>query len=287
MARPEKNTVEYFPHYVNSGKTLYTLEKRYGNDGYAFLFKVLETLGKSENHFIDCRNPADWEFLLAKTNVNEVTATEIMELLTKLGTFDEELWSHRIIFCSSFLENIKSVYERRKRKCMQKYDLCKHLQIKCKHKPNSTDVNANQSTQSKVKESRVKKSKGKDTCEQKDFAREENKDMTEEDFQKFWKEYPKKRSKKKAEEKFLKLPRELLPKILKALQQQKESFEWQKEDGQFIPHPNTWINGKRWEDDINSYNFNNTNHGKNQRNRLSGYVSKEGYADLVVGDDDL
>ena len=170
MARPEKNTVEYFPHYVNSGKTLYTLEKRYGNDGYAFLFKVLETLGKSENHFIDCRNPADWEFLLAITNVKEVIAEEMMQLLTKLGTFDEELWSHRIIFSPSFIENIKSVYERRKRNCLQKLDLCKQLSIKCIQKPRSADINANQSTQSIVKESIVKESKVKNKTPKKIFG---------------------------------------------------------------------------------------------------------------------
>ena len=161
MARPEKNTVEYFPHYVNSGKTLYTLEKRYGNDGYTFLFKVLETLGKSENHFIDCRNPADWEFLLAKTNISGVLAEEMMQLLTKLGTFDEELWSHRIIFSEKFLANLRGVYERRKRKCLQKLDLCKHLQIKCQQKTSSPPISVSKSTQSKVKESKVEESKGK------------------------------------------------------------------------------------------------------------------------------
>ncbi len=287
MARPEKNTVEYFPHYVNSGKTLFTLEKKFGNDGYAFLFKVLEALGKSENHFIDCRNPADWEFLLAITNVSEVSATEMMELLTKLGTFDEELWSHKIIFSANFIENIKSVYERRKRKCLQKLDLCKHLQIKCKQKLASTEVSVNESTQSKVKESKEKESEVKETSEQNSFAREDNEKMTQKDFEDFWNIYPKKRSKQKAQEKFLKLPREFLPKILRAVREQKESHEWQKEGGQFIPHPTTWLNGKRWEDEIDSYNFNNSNYGKNQRSGLSGYVSKTGYADLVVGDDDL
>ncbi len=287
MARPEKNTVEYFPHYVNSGKTLFTLEKKFGNDGYAFLFKVLEALGKTENHFIDCRNPADWEFLLAITNVSEVSATEMMELLTKLGTFDEEFWSHKIIFSANFIENLKSVYERRKRKCMQKLDLCKHLQIKCKQEPDSTEVSVNGSTQSKVKESKEKESEVKESSEQNSFAREDNEKMTQKDFNDFWSIYPKKRSKQKAQEKFLKFPREFLPKILRAVREQKESNEWQKEGGQFIPHPTTWLNGKRWEDEIDSYNFNNSNYGKNQRNNLSGYVSKEGYADLVVGDDDL
>jgi hypothetical protein len=286
MARPEKNTVEYFPHYVNSGKTLYTLEKRYGNDGYAFLFKVLEALGKSENHFIDCRNPADWEFLLAITNVSDVIAEEMMKLLTTLGTFDEELWSNRIIFSANFIENLKNVYERRKRKCLQKSDLCKHLQIKCEPKPDSSEISGAENTQSKVKRSEVKESR-ENIFAQKDFAREDNQKMTLEDFKEFWNCYPKKRSKQKAQEKFLKLPREFLPKILRAVREQKESSEWQKDGGQFIPHPTTWLNGKRWEDDINSYNFNDSNHGKNQRDRLAGYVSKEGYADLVVGDDDL
>ncbi|QQS59661.1 DUF4373 domain-containing protein [Candidatus Peregrinibacteria bacterium] len=271
---------------MNSGKTLYTLEKRYGNDGYAFLFKVLEALGKSENHFIDCRNPADWEFLLAITNVSEVIAEEMMKLLTTLGTFDEELWSSRIIFSANFIENLKNVYERRKRKCMQKSDICEQLQLKCSPKPDSSEISGAENTQSKVKRSEVKESKA-DIFAQKDFAREDNQKMTQADFKEFWDSYPKKRSKQKAQEKFLKIPREFLPKILRAVREQKESHEWQKDGGQFIPHPTTWLNGKRWEDDINSYNFNDSNHGKNQRDRLSGYVSKEGYADLVIGDDDL
>ena len=113
MARPEKNTVEYFPHYVNSGKTLYTLEKRYGNDGYAFLFKVLETLGKSENHFIDCRNPADWEFLLAKTHQKDTeTVKSMLETLVLLGAIDAELYNNGIIWCQNFVDRVADAYNR-------------------------------------------------------------------------------------------------------------------------------------------------------------------------------
>lgn len=105
MARPEKNTVDYFPHYVNSGKTLFTVEQRFGNDGYAFLFKILEILGKTENHFIDCRKPADYEYLLAITKVSREKAEEIMELLTTLGTFDTDMWGQRIIFSENFVKD--------------------------------------------------------------------------------------------------------------------------------------------------------------------------------------
>lgn len=110
--------------------------------------------------------------------------------------------------------------------------------------------------------------------------------MIENDFEIFWQEYPKKVSKKKASEKFLKLKCALLPIILEALKKQKASPAWQENGGQFVPHPATWLNGERWEDDIVTLPFNHSNHGKTQRNFGAGYVSKTGYADLVVGDDD-
>jgi hypothetical protein len=48
MARPTKQTVDYFPHDCHHGQTIYILEKRFGNDGYAFWFNLLELLGSSE-----------------------------------------------------------------------------------------------------------------------------------------------------------------------------------------------------------------------------------------------
>jgi hypothetical protein len=37
--------------------------------------------------------------------------------------------------------------------------------------------------------------------------------------------------------------------IMAALARAKESAEWTKEGGQYIPYPATWINGMRWEDE--------------------------------------
>ena len=34
------------------------------------------------------------------------------------------------------------------------------------------------------------------------------------------------------------------------MENQKQSAQWSKDNGQFIPHPTTWLNGKRWEDQI-------------------------------------
>lgn len=71
-------------------------------------------------------------------------------------------------------------------------------------------------------------------------------------FDAFWSAYPKKKGKQSAEKAFKKIaPDETLCKImLNALEEQKQSAEWQKDSGQFIPHPATWLNGRRWEDEI-------------------------------------
>ena len=67
----------------------------------------------------------------------------------------------------------------------------------------------------------------------------------------FWNAYPKKKSKADAEKAFKKLkPDErLLDIMLSTLEEQKRSTDWQRDKGQFIPYPATWLNGRRWEDE--------------------------------------
>lgn len=70
-------------------------------------------------------------------------------------------------------------------------------------------------------------------------------------FERFWNVYPKKIGKGAAEKSFKKYkPDEvLLSAMLKAVDTQKRSKDWQKEGGQFVPNPATWLNQKRWEDE--------------------------------------
>ena len=84
----------------------------------------------------------------------------------------------------------------------------------------------------------------------KEKKREEKEEDKEQDFFRFWSLYPKKKAKEKAFQAFKKLDIKngLLEKILKAIEKQKHSDQWKKDNGQFIPFPATWLNGKRWED---------------------------------------
>lgn len=71
-----------------------------------------------------------------------------------------------------------------------------------------------------------------------------------EDFECFWAAYPNKKGKLDALKSWKRLrPGKLLVvKILSALDAQKRSAEWLKEQGKFIPHPATWLNQGRWDD---------------------------------------
>lgn len=70
-------------------------------------------------------------------------------------------------------------------------------------------------------------------------------------FQTFWKAYPKRIAKSAAKKAWDKLrpTDELLRIMIQAVEKWKKSDQWRKDNGQFIPHPATWINNRRWEDD--------------------------------------
>ena len=44
MARPEKNTVEYFPFICDEGNKMFYIEETYGNDGFATFVKLCDRL---------------------------------------------------------------------------------------------------------------------------------------------------------------------------------------------------------------------------------------------------
>ena len=71
-------------------------------------------------------------------------------------------------------------------------------------------------------------------------------------FNQFWTAYPKRVAKQSAVKAFEKLKpdEKLLEAMLKAIESQKESKQWEKDGGAFIPYPATWLNQRRWEDEL-------------------------------------
>ena len=126
----------------------------------------------------------------------------------------------------------------------------KYLHIKgfCKHqvinRPSRTDIPLPECASKKPKThgvlpvATVTEGKGR-----------EGKELTSA-FASFWEQYPRKKNKGHAEKAFdkLKPDDELLQTILKAVEGARESADWRKDGGQFIPHPATWLNARGWED---------------------------------------
>lgn len=82
--------------------------------------------------------------------------------------------------------------------------------------------------------------------------KERDKEYIYAQFDKFYSLYPKKVGKQQALKAWLKLkPDEaLFNKITEAVKQQSQSEQWLKDNGQYIPYPGTWLNGRRWEDEV-------------------------------------
>lgn len=71
----------------------------------------------------------------------------------------------------------------------------------------------------------------------------------ERDFERFWACYPKKVGKQAAERAFAKARKKCnVDRMIAAIEKQKQSRQWQKDNGDFIPNPTTWLNQGRWED---------------------------------------
>jgi hypothetical protein len=226
MTRPRTNTIDYFPHTTEHGKTMFIIEQRYGNDGYAFWFKLLELLGRTENHFLDLNDPALYEYLLTITRITRDKADEILTLLSVLSAIDQDLWKSKIIWCQNFVDGVSSVYTKnRHTEAPRKPD-------NYAEKPRVDGITTPKKPQSKVKESKV--------------------NTYSSDFEIFWKAYPKKSGSKKAafdNWNNLNGDKPAMEIILDAI---KKQTEWRNKarDGDFRPEwkdPERWIKNKMWE----------------------------------------
>jgi len=71
----------------------------------------------------------------------------------------------------------------------------------------------------------------------------------------FWDMYPNRKNKGAAFKSFKKINQSEYPAIKSGLESAKQSDQWIKNNGEFIPHPASWLNARGWEDesgDINS-----------------------------------
>ena len=67
-------------------------------------------------------------------------------------------------------------------------------------------------------------------------------------FDQFWESYPRKTAKANAQKSWAKINPDDIPEIMAGLEKYKRCKQWQ--DVNYIPHAATWLNGKRWTDEV-------------------------------------
>ena len=86
-------------HIANHGRKMFVIESKYGNDGYAVWFKLIEELGKADHHFIDLRDETQLMFLASMFKVSEERLQLILSDLAKLDAINKELFEkHQTLF---------------------------------------------------------------------------------------------------------------------------------------------------------------------------------------------
>ncbi len=239
MTRPRKQTVDYFPHTCNHGQTMFILEQKFGNDGYAFWFKLLEILGKTEGHFLDCKKMTTWHYLCTLSRVSDGVAVEILGLLSEVDAIDKDLWiKSKIIWSDNFVNGLAFAYRNR------------GVSIPSKPVIYPQEPGISGTTNPKNPQSKVNESKGK-----KSLVSPERGNGVDEEFEIWWKAYPSRRKQGKpaaiAKYRHLRKTGTLPPiqVLMATLEAQKKSLDWTKDGGDFIPGPVPYLNQGKYIDE--------------------------------------
>ena len=240
MGRPRKQTVDYFPHFVSTdSKTKFILEQSWGNDGYAFWFKLLELLGRSEGHFYDCSSTANEKYLLALMKIDQSTINELLNTLADLGNIDKELWEERkVIWCQSLVDNLQDVYSKRTVSAPTR-PFTEQPEQKPKEPEKPVKAEEEQPPEDKPKKrGRPRKTSILSAKQQALFER-------------FYEVYPKKVDRATAERAWAKIEpdEEMTEKIVQAVEASKK-YDSRFRERQYIPNPASWLNAKGY---LNEY----------------------------------
>lgn len=243
MARPRKNNADWFSHDTDLRDNLKikAVRAKYWLEGYAIFVMLLEVLADAENFILE-ENDFQVEMLAGDFRIDSAILAEMIDYIVNIWLLQRENWS---LFSKHLIERMEALLNKR-------------------NNMRSVYQKKVPATETPVSEAEII---------QKLEPKEEK--MSEEDFEAFWKEYPVKEEKKKSREKFLKLPKALLPTIIQSIALNKTTNEkWLKG---FIKQPTTWINGECWNDEIAS-----VLPSKNSANGQQGKVSTDWHADLEV-----
>jgi hypothetical protein len=177
MGRPERHDVDYFPFFAKRGRTLNILQSKFGLEGIGFFTNLMRFLALTPDHYYCIDNEADRMNFFAEIGIHdENKGIKMIELMVKTEKLDKELWeAHKVIACDAFLKSLEEAYKKRNNKIIT----IAQIRALFEHKENGEvsgtgnpekvagnpvvcgfpSKNEDNNLQSKVKKSKVKKSK--------------------------------------------------------------------------------------------------------------------------------
>lgn len=231
------NGTIFFSHDCNARNDLklIRLNHKHGMAGVGIYWCLVEMLYENDGYLMR----SDCECIANALRVEMRTLCDIIENSELFNFDDEKFWSE------SALKRIKKILE----KSQKATDSALKRWGNANAMPTQCEGNAN-----KVNKNRINN-------------KEINKEIVDVNnlFNTFWNEYPKKVAKQDAAKAFKKIKptEELIKIIIQKVQEFKKSEAWLKDGGQFIPNPATFLNGRRWEDEITGGNNGKTNSANN------------------------
>ena len=245
-----KPGIDFFPLDVALDEKWELIEAEFGLTGFSVVVKLLQRIYGGQGYYCEWTNEVALLFA-KKIGLGGSVVSEIASASIKRGIFDKTLYDEYGILTSVGIQKryFEAVSRRKSVKVDLRYLLVPYAQNFENDNKNEKNVdifskNDDIFEQSKVEKSKVKYNppippQGGDGAE-----------SAETMFEKFWKAYPKKVDKKGSEKAFKNIKNicEEFEKIMAALERQKHSEQWNKDGGQYIPHPKTWLNQERWND---------------------------------------
>lgn len=176
MARPQKKNADYFSHDAHHGKTIFILESRWGNDGYAVWYKILERLTASDNHCINCNNRSDVMHLSAYCRISESTLMEILEFLAEVSAIHQGFWRQKYIYSPNLVERLSGAYRNRINSLPTIDKVSSELNIYIKEFPAQETPNKDESdvTNRERKGKEIKEKEKETSFAENDFPKTEN-----------------------------------------------------------------------------------------------------------------
>lgn len=239
----------YFPLDCHMNDKVKLIQAEFGLVGYAVVIKLWQKIYSDKGYYTEWGR--DVALLFSQENgVGGNVVQEVVRACLKRGIFDQGLFEEHGILTSDGIQRryAEGTARRTSVKIDRRYLLItapKNWVLGDENLKNADNCgeNADGFAQSKVKKNKEK------------YYPPISPPQGETDglFEEFWSAYPKKVGRAQARESFGRIApdRAVLDKMLSAIAEQRESDQWRREAGRFIPNPSNWLERGQWMDEVN------------------------------------